>query len=209
MKTILYPDPFLCNKIQRKSNLKPLEADHACLLKYFPKYYNDLRISLKPGHPKSFQSRVKQLKIIRHFSCHETPWCHNKTFKKLLATSRKTLKKIPSACQSLNYQDISLCEYLIRVETLNISYQSHLQCTDIGQVVETSFLKGKSLYSSYGYFWIGNRFVKNLEVTYFNPWRIQSINIEKFRFFSLLIQKIIEPTVFPWNLLEKDLWNSL
>ena len=203
IKPILYPQAFLEKKIEKKWDTSDDMSILLSLMKYFPKYYtsltihNRLEIGGRSLRSRSFQSRVKQLKIVKRFSYktfsdsydydYEN---HQKTFKRLYRDFRKTLKSVPYFD---GRQDLSFCMDFPRVKTINIQPRCFKRICYSGD--ETDFFDrykerdlAKVIKKSCGYFWIGNRFVEILRIKCYHPLFliiIQKLNASK-RFLSSL-----------------------
>ena len=165
IKPTLYPDPFLIQKFQRDSDSKDPNVHNACLLKYFPKYYRNLEISLT-AHPQSVQHKVRLVKVIHHFHCPDIDkFPEDKTLKRLLRTCRKTLKSLPTyqnySSRHLQRRNLSL--YFPHITSRDLSYNQCFKGDHHLGVLTRSV--EKYFYRSYGYFWDGNRLVKKLKIT--------------------------------------------
>ena len=171
-----YPETSLNKKIPSK----PMMGDSNSLLKYFPKYYNDLYLYLEnPNGP--IQSKIKQLKIVRHIHGSGKRFKSETILKQLFQTSRKTLKSIPRISEmGFSHQNLALCMYFPKVKTLNLDLDEKDN--------DFSGSTLKQIYGHYGYFWSSSRFVESLEIRcshYFNCRIMEKIDSSE-RFLSHL-----------------------
>ena len=169
---ILYPETYLVNRAEQKYKSKALHIDNVCLLKYFPKYYKNLKIHPQKN-PTFLSSKIKRVKVIRNFLCeHISEERASKYLRDLLQTTRKTLNRLPaytnkSGWPQMPVQILYLSQYFQRITHLSlVGHFNGRMC--LSRSKEKDFEREK------GYFWDANRFIKSLEISGYglSPWMI-------------------------------------
>jgi len=149
-------------------------GNHACLLKYFPKYYKNLNININQNKNR-IRSKVKQVKVIRTFFCEGMQRIQKQNqegiLKELLRTSRKTLRSLPRYKYDWGHYDIEsfhLSMFFPRIITLNVSKRYYPR--DYAALKYLSRDEEREFDRSYGCFWTTNRFVRKLKIANDNPY---------------------------------------
>ena len=164
MQPLLYPTALRKKNIRVRSFFLFLNQDIAYLSKYCPKFCKELDLGRHYGK-RMVQSRVKQLKIVRHYYCDGYSSSDERTLKRLFQNNRKTLKSLPTISipdGGGSFQHFSLCMYFPRIKTLNLEKQrfsNYSQCD-----IELQ----KRIFRSFGHFWSSSRFVEDLKVGCYN-----------------------------------------
>jgi len=161
MKPIIYHPGFRRSSITSLESpfIKKLVIENSDLLKYFPKYCRELEF-LEDCFPRSIKSRLKKLKVLRQIFICKEPYCDEKFIKELLKNCRKTLTSLPTT----GFKCLSLCTFFPRVKTIELDLDEQIQeMEDLEEEDDPKEIQ-KRIYSSSGYFWSANRFVKQLSI---------------------------------------------
>jgi len=187
MKPLLYPsEEFLNSKIIRNQAHIDEDQNNLCLLKYFPKYYKDLRVYDRWNNPVPFnvQSKVRRVKILKRFQCVYPNGNDKKILKKLFQTNRKTLKSLPRCINGGFYFQIpGLNLYFPRINSINLSDLVYFQEDHQRKIMKDLVYRGC------GYLGHANRFIRHLEISVIldNHWIVilKRLNKQKAFFSSL------------------------
>ncbi len=189
IKTIHHPEDYLTKCLEK--NLKHFNVQKALLLKYFPKYYKNLRINFS-AKDWSFQSKLRLTKTIDHFIAAEMNDyisennTHSRSLRnleqKIFRNKRKSVKSLPFLNDSAGFirfepKGPQLSTFFPRLVSLDLwravqFTQSKVEFTFISREMEQEILQ------SYGYFWMNLRHLKHLKTS------------NNHRYFWLIINKM-------------------
>jgi len=180
-KTLHHPEHFLTKQLELRNKLKKFDAQKACLLKYFPKYYKNLVTSLS-SKDWPVISKLRQAKVIESLALEDIKDILRKDeariFKKLeqkiFRNKRKSVKSLPIAQSTGPYSTRKyrpqINTFFPRITSLDLTLISDIFEERWGRVkrMKPMFI-GRELeqktWRSYGYFWKGFRDLRHLKMS--------------------------------------------